>query len=185
MMTVILDKLDENPAGAFRVNECDPMPAAARTWLLVDEPHAEILEVLERLGERRDGEADVMKARTTTGEEAGHGGAVTRGGHELDVAVADLEHSLFDLVACDNFPALECGPEGLLPEVYGGVEIGHGDGDLIDAVQLHVFSSTFTAAGSTQEDHGAGPGQARVNRRVVRPTVTPPAEGTAYHEVRA
>ena len=133
----VLDQLDEDPAGAAWVDERDAVSATTGPRLLVDELHALLAQVGERVVERPDGEPEVVQSRAAARDESLDRRPLVGGLHELEVHARDLDHGLLDAVLNDVLPRDGMDPERPRVEVEGRVEVLDSDTDLVDARDVH------------------------------------------------
>lgn len=133
----VLDQLDEDPAGAAWVDERDAVSATTGPRLLVDELHALLAQVGERVVERPDGEPEVVQSRAAARDESLDRRPLVGGLHELEVHARDLDHGLLDAVLNDVLPGDGMDPERPRVEVEGRVEVLDSDTDLVDARDVH------------------------------------------------
>jgi len=80
------------------------------------------------------------------GKEPRDAGRIVRGLDELDLRRADRQKGDPDAIVLDLHDRLERGVEGALPELQGGLDRGHDQGNVMDLAEL--------ADGSRDGGHG-------------------------------
>lgn len=114
------------------MQECHQTSCCAATRTGVQEPHAKPGKVVEALLHVIDRVRDVVQTAATLAEEVGDLRVGTCAAQELDTRQTDLEHRGLDAVAVDAIAVRgRCTCQSLVRRDRG-VEIGDGDGDVVD-----------------------------------------------------
>src|SRR2546427_639388 len=128
----VLFQLDENPAGAGGMNECDQRSFGAGARRLVDEPYAARLQARERLRDVVDAQRDVVQPRPTLHDVLRDGGIRRRPFEQLQLRAADRDEVGAHALRRDLLGRFDLQPECVAIEGERGGQVFHGNADVIE-----------------------------------------------------
>ena len=124
------------------VDECNLVTSTADPRFLIDQPSPLRLQVFEGSVDVRDGECDVVHARSFRRQELTDRRIGTEWLEELDVGAPHRDHRLFDTLLLDDLPAQRLDRVLVGKASNGVVEVGYSDGDVMDVVGQHEEQAT-------------------------------------------
>jgi hypothetical protein len=133
-----LHQFHQYPSESRGVNERDGRTSGTRPRRLVHQRDARGTQSPQHGCDVRDPVADVVDALATSGQKAPHRRLRTERAEELDVGRSHREEDLLYSLVLDPFAMRRFQTEGVPVLLDGGLEVGHGDPDVID-VEQEVF----------------------------------------------
>src|SRR5215831_18498176 len=134
-----LGQLDQDISGGGRIEEGDPRSAVPDTRRFVAQRDALLLELRQRAIDVLHLEADVKEARALLADPLRDARFGSLALEQLDVRLADRQHGETRLA--DLLLVLEGQAERVLQQFDRLPERVHGDGDVLDALDVHGRSS--------------------------------------------
>src|SRR5437588_1088221 len=128
----VLFQLDENPAGAGGMNECDQRSFGAGARLLVYEPYAARLQSRERLRDVVDAQRDVVQPRPALLDVLRDGRIRRRPFEQLQLRAADRDEVGAHALRRDLLGRFDLQPERVAIEGERGGQVFHGNADVIE-----------------------------------------------------
>lgn len=136
-VTTQLHEFDERTAKVGRVDEGDSCPAAADARLRVDEPGTLRLEMGQSSVDVDDCVGDMMETFTMLGQEFAHRGFFSQRLKQLNEGATHRNHRLLDALAHHLLAVKGLYAIAVAISVNGRVEVGDGNGDVVQVEQLH------------------------------------------------
>jgi hypothetical protein len=134
---MLLDELGQHAPARPRVHKRDAMAAESTAGDRVDEIRATRDEGGEGRIDIAYGVGDVVKPRAATLEKARDTAPGVNRCDELDLACADVERGRLDALVGEHLSNREARAEALLILDNRGVEVGHGNADVMNPLETH------------------------------------------------